>query len=351
MRNNRKSSAQVLSVCLCLFVVALACSCSGQVRPQATPIPPASATIRGVGLGLFASEADYDYGHLLAEIARLGATDILLVIPWYQKDVTSVEIHERPGFSPSISNVERTIRQAKRLGFRVAVLPIVRLIHRTPTQWRGKISPSAGASAWFSQYSSMVLPLASVCRKAGADRLGIGSELVSLEKYEVEWRALTKSVRQNFRGKLFYSANWDHYREVGFWSVLDEVGVTAYFELSQSLDAPTEEGLVLAWQAPFDDLRSFAKEVGKPVFMSEIGYPSIQSAARFPWDETRVAPLDHKLQAQLYDVFCEQFKKHRPTTGFYFWNWFGFGGPDDSGYTPRGKPAALKLAACLRSLH
>ena len=28
-----------------------------------------------------------------------------------------------------------------------------------------------------------------------------------------------------------------------------------------------------------------------------------------------------------------------PFEAFFLWNWFGRGGPDDGGFTPRGKPA------------
>ena len=50
--------------------------------------------------------------------------------------------------------------------------------------------------------------------------------------------------------------------------------------------------------------------------------------------------------ARLYRGFCDAFAQAPSVSGFYVWNWFGFGGPRDLGFTPRGKPAANELAKC-----
>ena len=73
----------------------------------------------------------------------------------------------------------------------------------------------------------------------------------------------------------------------------------------------------------------------------------VVTAARYPWDETRKAPSDLQLQRELYAAFCESFAGQPVIDGVYFWNWFGFGGPKDTGYTPRGKPAAEAMKSCL----
>jgi hypothetical protein len=39
-----------------------------------------------------------------------------------------------------------------------------------------------------------------------------------------------------------------------------------------------------------------------------------------------------------------------PFAGFYIWNWYGFGGPGTTSYTPRGKPAEAEIKKLLEAL-
>lgn len=338
-----------LFVVLLPVTLASALACAKALAPPKVYALRMSAFQRGVGLGLFASVADYDYGHLLDEIVEHGATDVLLVVAWYQRDVGAHDIRPRRGSSPSDETVLRTLRQAKARGLRAGLLPIVRLEVRRPHEWRGRIAPREGVDTWFSHYGAYVLRMARLAEEGGADRFGVGSELLSLERHDERWRALIAEVRKVYGGKLFYSANWDHFEPIRFWDALDEVGVTAYFELVRSDERPTREALVKAWTWPRMELARLRRRLGKPLLITEVGYPSKVTAARYPWDETRRAPLDLALQADLYAAFCEAFQGTGVVDGVYFWNWFGFGGPSDGDYTPRGKPAARVMKACLKS--
>ncbi len=328
-----------------------ACPARPTDESRSTVVDPKTRTpfMRGVGLGLFATDPDYDYRPLLDEVVAHGATDVLIAVVWYQGDIHASDIHPVPGLTPSDENVRRTLVAAKERGLRTALLPIVRLERHTRDEWRGRIAPIAGVDAWFASYGAFIRTMADLATAAKVDRLGIGSELLSLEKHEPQWRALVREVRARYTGRVFYSANWDHYRPIKFWDALDEVGVTSYFELTRREDGPpTDDEILRAWDAPQDDLRRFAREVGKPLFISEIGYPAKSTAARWPWDETRKAPIDLALQARLYDRFCDAFAGSGVVSGVYFWNWFGFGGANDDSYTPRGKPAAESMRRCLR---
>ena len=330
---------------LCLFFCV---GCPHPVKKTHVPAQRKTEIQKGVGLGLFASQPDYSYTDLIDEVIRHGATDLLIVVAWYQKNRTSHDIQPKPGSSPSTQNVLRTLRQAKSRGLRVSLLPIVRLSERKPEEWRGRIEPEAGVDAWFSAYALYLNEMAQVAEAAGIERMGVGSELLSLERYENSWRQLIGDVRTRFRGKLYYSANWDHFDPIGFWDALDEVGVTAYFELTTSLARPDMESLGRAWRKPLLDLARLRSRLKKPLILTEVGYPSRRSAARYPWDETNDSPIDLALQADLYRAFCEAFIESKLLSGFYFWNWFGFGGADDGEYTPRGKPAAQVMRSCLQ---
>lgn len=355
--NSRRAAAQAAPTrapgafrVLFLALAGLCAACPGAPPATTPPTPTATATQKGVALGLFASDPAWDYGPLVDEIAATGATDVLVAVVWAQQRINSVRIRRSVAAattSPTDETIVRTLRQARARGLRVTLFPIVRLEEHSRLEWRGRIDPAAGKDAWFSSYRDYIVTMADLAHAGGADRLSVGSELLTMEQQEALWRSLIAEVRARFSGKLLYSANWDHFAPVTFWDAVDEIGVTAYFELAKDVAPVDDDALAAAWRAPVRELTAFAQQKRKPLVITEIGYPSLTTAAWHPWDETAEAPLDLALQARLYDAFCTAWK-HQPVDGFYVWNWFGFGGDGDSGYTPRGKPAATSLSRCLR---
>jgi len=313
---------------------------------QAVAVP--DSFVRGVGLGLFATDPDWDYGPLVAEIRARGATDVLLVVNAYQSTRFASDIALRPGSSPSESNVARTLRQVRQAGMRAALMPVVRLETRTPHEWRGVIAPADGLDAWFAAYRRFVMPLARAAQTEGAVRFVVGSELSSLEMYQERWEDLIAEVRTTFDGALTYSANWDHADEVPFWDSLDEVGLTAYFPLAMGTarDVSSPAQLARAWETPRAQIEALRARVGKPVLVTEVGYVSQPNASARPWDDASGGVVDLRAQQQLYRGFCDAFAETPGVSGFYVWNWFGVGGPRDRGFTPRGKPAATELTRC-----
>jgi hypothetical protein len=300
---------------------------------------------RGVGLGLFAADPAYDYTAFLDEIVSQGATDVAITVVWSQETIRDTAIAPRPGVAPSQENLLNTLVAARARGLRVMLLPILRIHTRAKGEWRGKISfdDSVAARAWWASYRNFILAMAQVAARSGVERLSVGSELLALEGDRVRWVELVAQVRRVFAGKLLYSANWDHVDGVTFWDAVDEAGMTAYFELGSASSTASVAGLVTAWQRWLPGLRTFAARVGKPVVITEVGYPSLQGAHRAPWDETRKAAVDVDEQRACYQAFVTVAEQERWLQGVYFWNWFGGGGPQDGDYTPRGKPAALEL--------
>lgn len=310
---------------------------------------PADGSVRGIALGLFATDPQYDYGVLLSEIADEGATDVLLVVQWDQEDLGSeVLVPAQTGQR----GLARTLRTARRLGLRSALMPIVRVKNRAVHEWRGQLRPRDGAARWFQNYRRLLLDLARTAQEEGAIRLGIGSELSTLEPYEQEWRGVIREVRRVFFGRVFYSLNWDALGGTPFLDAVDEIGVAAYFNLSVPGVRPNQEALLHAWEGPRARLRELRARYGrKPLLFTELGYPALSTAAWRPWDDAaESARLDPELQKTLYEAFCESFSGtgRGEISGFFAWNWFGFGGPTDRGYTPRGKPAAASLRRCLK---
>jgi len=288
----------------------------------------------GVALGLFASDPAYDYGPLLDEVVDHGATDVLLSVPWVQASVHSDHLAPQDGQSPSNITLERTLEQARARGLAVSLMPVVRLDARAPGVWRGALDP-ADRDAWFSAYAELMHDHAILAQRHGAVRLVLGSELSSLEPEVDRWTALVSRVRAHFDGRLTWSANWDRFDHLPFWDHLDEVGVSAWFEVG---DHPAA-----GWDAPIARMRAVSEHTGKPVVLTEVGYPARATAAHRPWDHSGPATPHVRIQAQLFEVFFERFRSVAEVHAVFVWNWFGHGGHADAGYSPRGRPAAQVL--------
>ncbi|MCU1283237.1 MAG: hypothetical protein JWM53_6783 [bacterium] len=328
--------------CLALSIAVAAALAAWVVRPHAVRAR-ASNLQRGVGLGLFASDPEWDYGGMIDEIATLGATDVEIAVAWDQGALASTEIAPRPGLSPSPETLRRTVAQAHAAGLRVLLFPIVHVRAVARGDWRGRIHfDGEAADAWWASYTRFVEALADVAAQQGVERFSVGSELLQWEADRARWAALIAGVRARYHGRVLYSANWDHFDGVSFWDLLDEAGVSAYFELTSSV-APGLDELVAAWRARLVGLAALAARVQRPLIITEIGYPSVRGANQRPWDETSGGAVDLEEQRLCYEAFCATAGRAEFLAGVYFWNWFGIGGANDAGYTPRGKPAALTL--------
>jgi len=287
---------------------------------------------RGVSLGLFASDPFWDYGELLDEIVEHGAAELLVAIPLHQPDVTSAALR----LSLPEATIATTLRQARARGLTVTVMPIVQLaVRRGPDQWRGILNPDR-PDVWWANYGAALRRLADLSERAGATRLVVGSELSSLEHAHGRWTSLIRDVRTRFSGRLTYSANWDHYTEVPFWAELDEIGVTAYFPV----DAQPER----RWSEALSAMGQFSEQRDRPLVVTEYGYPAVATAALRPWDEFGTYVPAPALQAQLLDVALSCLESSTVQTHF-LWNWFGFGGHETYGFSPRGRAAARVLKA------
>jgi hypothetical protein len=299
---------------------------------------------RGIALGLFSADEGYSYRPLLEEIRATGATHVAICWVWWQDDLRATEIKPVAGWTAPDAQVLQAMRDAKSLNLAVTALPIVRLIKSAKDEWRGRIAPT-DEEAWWSSYRSFMLEAARLSARAGIERLSIGSELVSREGMRARWIDLIDEVRAEAPSlELMYSANWDHYQEVSFWDRVDVVGLTAYFELTKSTD-PTVVELSSSWERIKRVLGAFSDRLGRKLVLTEIGYPSQDGGAAWPWDETRRSTVDLEEQRRAYEAAARSWSDTPFLEGIYWWNWFGVGGPQDTNYTPRGKPAERIIRA------
>jgi hypothetical protein len=236
------------------------------------------------------------------------------------------------------------VRTAHAAGLRVMVKPHLemrghgqhnRIAMRSDADWR----------RWFRGYEGYVLPYARDAQAAGADLFCVGREMDStVVAREADWRVLVARIRAEFKGPLTYSANFDTWPAIGFWDALDFIGVSAYFPLSDRPD-PAPPDLEGGWDRALASLEQASRRFGRPVLLTEAGFPSVATAAKAPWQERR-APADVWLQARCYEATLRALARRPWIEGAFFWLWERTSPPPfrDPSHAIVGKPAAFTLA-------
>lgn len=116
---------------------------------------------------------------------------------------------------------------------------------------------------------------------------------------ERHWRELIADVREVYRGRLTYAANFDQYQAVGFWDDLDVVGINAYFPLRPTFvpgedPRAVEPVLEASWRRILGELRDWRRERrlgNRPVVFTELGYTPRAGSTVNPWAGTGFAVL------------------------------------------------------------
>jgi hypothetical protein len=323
----------------------------GLSRENSFSAPP---PLKGMALGLFSEESTHPYSQGIQEIQSLGANAVLLMVPWYQKDIYQNKMEPRFGWGADHitlpdERLRKLIRKAHQSGLKILLMPYLRFDQRGPKEWRGVLKPQ-NFNQWAIAYQNFILHYAKIAGEEGVDFFSVGSELGSLENKKNFWKKLISKVRKAYPGKLLYSSNWDHYQYPVFWNQLDYIGITSYHRLTEKLP-PTLGRLRLSWDEFKKNILQFQKKFpDKKIIITEVGYPSIRGASKDPWNYFADEPVDLEEQALCYQAFIEAWNNTPQLEGVFWWVWFGDGGPQDKTYTPKGKPAQRLVHRWYKSL-
>jgi hypothetical protein len=327
---------------------------------SAEPLPPMAPRQSGTRLTIadirpvtgFALNAHHigDLDLYLASVDRvadLGANALIVFTPMFQHKVNSTEIRFLPEKCATDEQLVAILERARERGLHTTLVPVVLIEKPAAKEWRGLISPSDW-DAWWSSYVALIDRFVAVANLADVDLLAVGSELNSTEDQLDRWEAVIASVRERFGGQITYSANWDRYDKMKLWPLVDVISVSSYFELEPEESAASEGELARAWAAERGKLRSFARNAGLPLLLSEVGYPSLPWAHQHPWNyvanEGDVSDPD--AQALCWRAFFRAWTNEfcdpeGPVAGFFGYHWdpYRHGDENDMGYGIDGKPA------------
>lgn len=325
-----------LSLAVPPLLIAFAIATRTGVQDQVRSGPPIQ---RGGVLGLYYETEASDYHEQLDRLKSIGAQWASLLIRTMVDKVDSSVVDFRSSKTVTDKRLRETIAYAKKLGLRVGLLPIVLIRNvEDDDDWRGTLRPKDPARFWRS-YDVFLCHYLDIARETGVEIVSVGSELCSLEPNTKEWRRLIANARGRYPGWLTYSVNWDHYDVPQFFDLLDQVGMSAYFELSDDKDASLEV-LKQGWRRIRKKLEAAAKRIAKPLILTELGYASQDGANTAPWNYyLAVDKLDLAEQADCFRAFASVMSDAPFLHGVYIYEFFEQGGPKDTTYAIWGKPA------------
>ena len=193
------------------------------------------------------------------------------------------------------------------------------------------------------KYRDFALFYAQLAEEVNIEMFCIGTEL---EKFVIArpdfWRALIKDIRSVYSGSLTYASNWDEYKRVGFWDLLDEIGVDAYFPVSD-IQHPTESDISKGWQTHIQTLKLFSETNEKPILFTEYGYRSMEYCGKEPWDSGNGFATSLEAQSNAYHGFFNSVYKEEWLSGGFVWKWFtdhtNSGGANNNRFTMQNKPS------------
>ncbi len=284
----------------------------------------------------------------LQKLSDIGVEYISIVVTQYQEKHNSTKIFPNDQ-TPTDRSLRHAIKKAHQLGIKVMLKPHLDLVDKFDgTYWRADIGFASDKDweTWFKEYADFILHYARMAKRLDVELFCVGTELTFTTQKSDRWRALISEIRKTYPGKLVYAANWDNYKNVDFWDMLDFVGIDAYFPLSYTPD-PSLEELIKGWDKWKCEIEAWQTTVNKPVIFTEIGYSSAPHAPAAPWKGGTHGNADPDLQARCYKSFFESIWGSPWLAGVYWWEWgtsTRAGGVNNRHFTPQNKPAEKVLS-------
>ncbi len=316
-----------------LLICLLQLSCTGQTLEKIN------------GVSFVASREKAVQAHVDA-LTKIHANHAAIMPFGFIRTIESPEIifdTDRQWFGETRKGAKQYIQLLQKNGVKVMVKPQIWI-------WRGEFTGTLKMNSeedWKTlenSYDRFILNYAALAEETKADLLCIGTELEQFVKNRPDyWKGLIKRIRDVYKGKLTYAANWDEYPRTPFWEALDYIGIDAYFPLSEA-KTPTVAELRSGWKPWKEKMARLSKEKGKPVLFTEFGYRSMDYTAKKPWLVDRNEEnVNLVAQVNAQKAIFSEFWDEEWFAGGYVWKWFiqhdRSGGVEDNRFTPQNKPA------------
>jgi hypothetical protein len=275
------------------------------------------------------------------ELADMGCTWVNFPITAFQETARSETLMLGKNDCPAEGDLLKIMGRAKARGMGIMMMPTVLLRQPGSKDWRGVINPP-NWDTWFESYRKFITLAARIAQRGDVDIFVVGSELLSTEQDRERWLKTIDLIRAAYKGKLTYSANWDHFGSVTFWDQLDYVGMNNYYELSKEATGKhangsdvTVEELNKAWGPIRDNILRFAARQNKPFMFTEVGWHNLENTLKEPWNYVAMGKIDLDVQERAFESFVETWKNvpNEQFMGAFIWEWYPEGKVVDGNYS------------------
>lgn len=271
---------------------------------------------------------------------QTGAQWIEIPVLFSQATSSSTSVQPSTG-APTVQSFSEGIERAHSLGYRVFFVPLMQV--REPGGWSGSITFNtlAQQQVWFDSYWNAILPYVSAAASLHIEQMAIGTELQTLQRIVPDelWNQLIERIRGVFQKTLTYDMNWSSLalpmptwlRNVN----LTYIGVSTYIPLLDKSGRVDPRDMPALWRSKIKtQLDALARQLGKQVLITEIGYRNSSDALYLTWKASTSARTDPQEQAGAYDAALTNVFSDASIAGTFFWGW------DDVGrFAISGQPA------------
>ncbi|MGE3854772.1 MAG: hypothetical protein AB7K09_23775, partial [Planctomycetota bacterium] len=155
------------------------------------PREPGDATHRGMVLGIFPWRDERPrFQAEFAEMHALGINSVSFNFNWYMDTIYESTVYrgvaDARNQTASDIVIGQAIADAHAAGLHVMLFPTIYVLHLGEGEWRGRIRPPDW-EVWFASYRALVVSLARLAERFGAECLCCGVELISSEVHGSQW--------------------------------------------------------------------------------------------------------------------------------------------------------------------
>ncbi|HEX7056487.1 MAG TPA: glycosyl hydrolase family 53 [Bacilli bacterium] len=260
----------------------------------------------------------------LQKLKETGSEWIALAFYTRQSSIYATEIPFEYGFTVTDRDIEQAIKQAKSLGLKVCLKPVVNCKDGI---WRAHIGfpdePEAAPywDAWFRSYGDFLCHYAELAEELGCEMFCIGCEMVKTEAKSAHWGQIIERIRQTYRGPIVYNANHGSEEKIAWFDLVDVIGTSAYYPVANK-PGDGVRTMIANWLPVREKMARLHARFGKPVVFMEIGCRSALGCATMPWDFQHTdLPASETEQANFYSSALQVFWNEPWFSGFFWWDW------------------------------
>ncbi|MDQ0114068.1 glycoside hydrolase family 113 [Paenibacillus harenae] len=260
----------------------------------------------------------------LRKLSDTGSEWIALSFWTFQDTIHSTDISFDYGYTVTDRDIEFAVKQAKSLGLKVCLKPVV---NSRDGIWRAHIGFPGDSEAapywekWFASYSNFICHYAELAEDLGCEMLCIGCEMVKTESRTEQWRELIAKLRGIYSGPIIYNANHGKEEGIDWFDAVDYIGTSAYYPVGKK-PGDSVESMIASWELHKPRLTALSAKFNKPVVFMEIGCRSALGCATMPWDFThKELPASESEQANFYRSTLHVFWNEPWFAGFFWWDW------------------------------